>query len=72
MQGAKGVKEGTVWGYGPKGERGRVLSLSGAEVSEGCTFLFLGFKDVRQMALLHAKCLPCPKQAGNKTKKKEK
>lgn len=56
MQGAKGVKEGTVWGYGPKGERGRVLSLSGAEVSEGCTFLFLGFKDVRPLTDGFAAC----------------
>jgi len=56
MQWAKGVKEGTVGGDGLKGERGRVLSLSGVVVSEGCTFLFLGFKGVR---LLTNSCAAC-------------
>ena len=56
MQGAKGVKEGTVAGHGPKGERGKVLLLSGGVELEGCTFLFLGFKDVKLLTDRFAAC----------------
>lgn len=55
-QEAKGVKECTVGGHSPKGERGRVLSLSGGTVLEGYIFLFLGFKDVRLLTDSFAAC----------------
>ena len=56
MQGPKGLKEGTVGGHGPKGERGRGLSLSGGAVLERSTFLFLGFKDVGPLTDGFAAC----------------
>lgn len=56
MQGGKGVKEGTVRCHSSKGERGRVLSLSVGAVLEGCSFLFLGFKDVKPLTDGFAAC----------------
>lgn len=56
MQRAKGVKEGTVGCHGPKWERRRVLSPSGGAVLEGCTSLFLAFKDVRPLTGALAAC----------------
>lgn len=56
MQEAKGVKECTVGGHSPKGERGSILSLSGGTVLEGYIFLFLRFKDVRLLTDSFAAC----------------